>query len=60
MTISNIAGGFCTTGIHPLNRDVIKLPGECNFADKMITPNVGFTPFKRYSLGKLNTQYHQG
>ena len=43
MTTSNIAGGFRTTGLYPLSRDAIQLPGECNFADKMITPNVGFT-----------------
>ena len=55
MTISNIAGGFHTTGIHPLNRHAIQLPGECNFADKMITPNVGYTPFKSNPLDMLHT-----
>ena len=55
MTISNIAAGFRTTGIHPLNRDAIQLPGEFNFADKTITPNVGYTPFKSNSLDKLHT-----
>lgn len=52
MTISNIAAGFRTTGIHPLNRDAIQLPGEF---DKTITPNVGYTPFKSNSLDKLHT-----
>lgn len=46
MTISNI---------YSLNQDAIKLPGECNFADKMITPNVGFTPFKSNPLERLHT-----
>ena len=46
MTTSNIAGGFHTTGLYPLNRDIIQLPGQCSFADKLIAPNVGFTPFK--------------
>ena len=55
MTISNIAGGFRTTGIHPLNRHAIQLPGEYNFADKMITPNLDFTPFKSNPLEKLCT-----
>ena len=47
MTTSNIAGGFRTTGLYPLNRNIIQLPGECSFPDKLIAPNVGFTPFKR-------------
>ena len=32
MTTRNIAGGYRTTGIYPLNRDAIQLPGECNLA----------------------------
>ena len=50
MTTSNIAGGFRTTGIYPLDRNAIQLPGECNFANKLITPNIGFTPFKCHGL----------
>jgi len=50
MTISNIAGGFRTTGLYPLNRDAIQLPGESNYANKLITPKLTFTP------GKLHPQ----
>ena len=55
MTTSIIAGGFRTTGIYPLNRDAIQLPGDCNFANKLITPNVGFTPFKSHPQDGLYT-----
>ena len=55
MTTSNIVAGFRTTGIYPLDRDAIQLPGECKMADKLITPNVGFTPFKRYPQDRLHT-----
>lgn len=50
MTVSNIAGGFRTTGLYPLNRDAIQLPGESNYANKLITPKLTFTP------GKLHPQ----
>ena len=50
MTIGTIVGGFRTTGIHPLNRDAIKLPGEKKVTDKFLEPNLGFTPHKRYGL----------
>ena len=55
MTTSNIVAGFRTTGIYPLDRDAIQLPGECKLADKLITPNVDFTPFKRYPQDILHT-----
>ena len=54
MTTSNIAGGFHTTGLYPLSQDAIQLPRKCNFADKLITPNVVFTPFKSNPLEKLH------
>ena len=44
MTVSNIAGGFRTTGLYPVNRDAIQLPGESNYANKLITPKLTFTP----------------
>lgn len=50
MTIGTIVGGFRTTGIHPLNRDAIQLPGEKKLTDKFLEPNLGFTPHKRYGL----------
>ena len=50
MTIGTIVGGFRTTGIHPLNRDAIQLPGETKVTDKFLEPNLGFTPHKRYGL----------
>ena len=55
MTTVNIVAGFRTTGIYPLDRCAIQLPGECNWANKLITPNVGFTPFKRYPQDGLHT-----
>lgn len=55
MTTSIIAGGYRTTGIYPLNWDAIQLPGECNFPNKLITPNVGFTPFKSHPQDGLHT-----
>ena len=53
MTTSNIVAGFHTTGIYPLDRDAIQLPGEGKLADKLIAPNVDFTPFKRYPYDDL-------
>lgn len=50
MSIGTIVGGFQTTGIHPLNRDAIQLPGETKVVDKFLEPNLGFTPHKRYGL----------
>lgn len=55
MSTSNIVAGFRTTGIYPLDRDAIQLPGEGKLADKLITPNVGFTPFKRHPCDALYT-----
>ena len=55
MTISNIVAGFHTTGIYPLDGDAIQLPGEGKLADKLITPNVNFAPFKRYPCDALYT-----
>ena len=52
MTTSNIVAGFRTTGIYSLDQYAIQLPGECNLANKLIMPNVGFTPFKCYSKGE--------
>ncbi len=45
MTTSNIVAGFRTTGIYPINRDAIQLPGQCDFG---IEPIVEYIPFKRY------------
>ena len=50
MTIGTIVGGFRTTGIHPLNREAIRLPGETKVTDKFLEPNLGFTQHKRYGL----------
>ena len=50
MTIGTIVGGFLTTGVHPLNRDAIQLPGETKVTDKFLEPNLGFTPHKWYGL----------
>ena len=47
MTTSNIIAGFHTTGIFPIDRNVIQLPGESKLTDKLIVPCVTFTPFKR-------------
>ena len=55
MTTSNIVAGFHTTGIYPLDRDAIQLPGEGKLADKLIVPNVDFTPFKRYPHDEVYT-----
>ena len=55
MTTSNIVVGFRTTGIYPMDRDAIQLPGECKMADKLITPNVDFIPFKHYPQDRLHT-----
>ena len=50
MTIGTIVGGFRTTGIYPLNRDAIQLPGESKATDKYYAPNLTFTPYKRLPL----------
>ena len=55
MTTSNIVAGFHTTGIYPVNRDAIQLPGQCDFADKCIEPIVEYTPFKRYPQNTVHT-----
>ena len=33
MTTSNVIGGFHTTGIYPINQNVIQLPGESKLID---------------------------
>ena len=50
MTTSNIIGGFHTTGIYPINRNAIQLPGESKLTDKLIAPCLNFTPFKRHPV----------
>ena len=46
MTTANIIAGFQTTGIFPLDRDAIMLPGESR-SEGMIVPRPIYTPFKR-------------
>ena len=48
MTTSNIAAGFEITGIYPVDREAVRLPGEVAVKDKII-PNATYTPFKRYA-----------
>ena len=48
MTPSNIAAGFEITGIYPINREAVRLPGTPTVQDKVV-PNFTFTPFKRYA-----------
>ena len=55
MTIGTIVGGFRTTGIYPLNRDAIQLPGETKVTDKYYNaPNLTFTPCKRIPLSEIS------
>ena len=49
MTTINIVAGFQTTGIYPVNRDAVQLPGE-NSSEAIIAPRPVFTPFKRSPL----------
>ena len=57
MTCVNIMAGFETTGIYPVNRDVIlaALPGEQRSSEGMIVPRSVFTPFKRVPEDGLYT-----
>lgn len=52
MTIGTIVGGFRTTGIYPLNRDAIQLPGETKATDS--APKLTYTPFKHLPLSEIN------
>ena len=45
MTTANIIAGFQTTGIFPLDRDVIVLPGESR-KKGLLVPQPVYTPFK--------------
>lgn len=47
MTTANIIAGFQTTGIFPLDRDVIVLPGESR-EKGLLVPQPVYTPFKFY------------
>ena len=47
MTCINIVAGFKTTGVYPVNRDAIQLPGELKSTEGMMAPRPMFTPFKR-------------
>ena len=47
MTCINILAGFKTTGVYPVNRDAIQLPGEPKSTEGMMAPQPMFTPFKR-------------
>ena len=47
MTAVNIIAGFQTTGIYPLDPDVIVLPGESR-TEGIIAPKPIYTPFKRF------------
>lgn len=49
MTTVNIVAGFQTTGIYPVNREAIRLPGESS-SEAIIAPWPIFTPFKRCPL----------
>ena len=49
MTTVNIVAGFQITGIYPVNREAIQLPGESSM-EAIIAPRPVFTPFKRCPL----------
>ena len=47
MTCVNIIAGFRTTGVYPVNRDAIQLPGTSEATEGIAAPRQVFTPFKR-------------
>ena len=47
MTCVNIVSGFSTTGVYPVNRDAIQLPGSSRTTEGIAAPCQLFTPFKR-------------
>ena len=54
MTASNIITGFETTGIYPVDREAIQLPGESTVPQRStIAPQTTFSPFKRFTEDEL-------
>lgn len=54
MTASNIIAGFETTGIDPVNREAIQLPGDSEVPQRsMIAPHTTFSPFKCFAEDEL-------
>ena len=54
MTISNIIAGFETTGIYPVDREAIELPGELALPQRsIIAPHTTFSPFKRVTEDEM-------
>lgn len=54
MTTSNIIAGFQTTGIYPVDREAIDLPGEATASEKgVIAPYTTYSPFKRVPEDEL-------
>lgn len=49
MTTVNTVAGFQTTGIYPVNREAIQLPGESS-SEAIIAPQPIITPFKQCTL----------
>ncbi len=58
MTSANIVAGFQTTGVFPINRDAISLPGESG-KDEFLEPRPVYTPFKRFPVqdGMFSSAY---
>ncbi len=50
MTVKNILSGFETTGVYPVDRYAVQLPGESNTTDRPIIPCPRLTPFKRHPV----------
>lgn len=58
MTAANICAGFKTTGIYPLNPDVLKIPGQVKTDSKFINPSeqqrLPFSSSKRQAFHEVD------